>query len=297
MGDCMKNFEYVTKCLLILNRELIPYIYMTLYETYKENWWEEGVIKLLSPSRRKNLPLDGEKEGLLNSLDLLVCLIVLDKNWITIYKNKMSKESNALIKEAILIRNKWAHSGISDFSDNDTSYMLDTLSGLIKEISPQYKSVDIIDHIQNENILNKITIPIDEKMFKSLIIKKPVNRTYDIKFNDDRIIFEEMMIVAYAPALLLTLGYKAIRKAIIDKPFHFRLVLNNGIIKGRKITFQCDSLEMLKFIKETDFLTKDGNQVILDFNCFPQVYANPAGEISGYYTKENKLWLEIGQTS
>lgn len=84
----------------------------------------------------------------------------------------MCKESRVWIKDAIEIRNRWAHIGINDFSNEDTKYMLHTLKNLVSDINPK-KGTGFFDELKIDDFLpRKIIVPIDHKALKSLILKK-----------------------------------------------------------------------------------------------------------------------------
>ncbi|MCL2001508.1 MAG: Swt1 family HEPN domain-containing protein, partial [Planctomycetes bacterium] len=131
------NHVHVTSGFRALLGALAPYIGQELANEFGENWWTEAVWGKLYGDQRRNLPESGEPAQLLASLDIQRCLFLFDIHWQQVFRKKLSVDHRNWEKELISIRNKLAHLGGQDFSDNDTWRALDTMSRLIEQIDPE----------------------------------------------------------------------------------------------------------------------------------------------------------------
>ena len=55
----------------------------------------------------------------LGSLDTARCLLLMDLNWNNLFRHKLSREHRTWVKELMATRNKWAHKGLLDMSEED----------------------------------------------------------------------------------------------------------------------------------------------------------------------------------
>lgn len=130
----MNNHEIVTKGFNILVRSLSVYIARELQIEFKDHWWQDGVMDALTFDQKRDLPAFGEWETLVDSLDIQRCLILFDRHWNNVFRRKLSMDNRTWAKELMGVRNKWAHTGGKDFSDNDTWRALDTMARLCEQI-------------------------------------------------------------------------------------------------------------------------------------------------------------------
>ena len=130
----MNNHEIVTKGFNILVRSLSVYIARELQIEFKDRWWQDGVMDTLTFDQKRDLPAFGEWETLVDSLDIQRCLILFDRHWNNVFRRKLSMDNRTWAKELMGVRNKWAHTGGKDFSDNDTWRALDTMARLCEQI-------------------------------------------------------------------------------------------------------------------------------------------------------------------
>ena len=130
----MNNHEIVTKGFNILVRSLSVYIARELQIEFKDHWWQDGVMDTLTFDQKRDLPAFGEWETLVDSLDIQRCLILFDRHWNNVFRRKLSMDNRTWAKELVGVRNKWAHTGGKDFSDNDTWRALDTMARLCEQI-------------------------------------------------------------------------------------------------------------------------------------------------------------------
>lgn len=134
----MENHAIITKGFSIIRDMLAPYIARELSLTFGSNiWWREGVMKILREEQKRNLPENGDLDMLTGSLDIAACLLLLDLHWQGVFKKKLSIDNRTWAKELVGFRNKTAHIGGKDFSDDDTWRALDTMSRLAEQIDTE----------------------------------------------------------------------------------------------------------------------------------------------------------------
>lgn len=133
----MENHVTVAKGFRILLKALAPYIVGELHSFFGASWWDNAVLGKLFDDQRRNLPPSGSREQLLNSLDIQRCLILFDLHWQLVFRRKLSVDHRTWAKELASVRNKLAHIGADDFSEDDTWRALDTMSRLCEQIDPE----------------------------------------------------------------------------------------------------------------------------------------------------------------
>ncbi|MHB8097029.1 MAG: DUF499 domain-containing protein [Erysipelotrichaceae bacterium] len=116
---------------------LTPYIITELKNEFGPNWWKEGILGILYEEQKRELPEDGQFEQLVNSLDIAKSLLIFDLHWQKIFRKKLSIDHRTWAKELSSFRNKLAHLGGEDFTDNDTWRALDTMSRLCEQLDPE----------------------------------------------------------------------------------------------------------------------------------------------------------------
>ena len=132
-----ENHNYINRGFTSLVKALAPYIARELETQYKADWWEKGVLLQLYGDQKRNLPETGEKEALINNLDIALCLLLLDVQWNNVFKRKLSIDHRNWVKELTGVRNKWAHRGTQDFDDDYTWRALDTMARLCEQIDAE----------------------------------------------------------------------------------------------------------------------------------------------------------------
>lgn len=134
----MENHATISKGFQILRDMLAPYIGRELGLEFGSNiWWREGVMKVLYEDQKRSLPESGDFATLTDSLDVFACLLLFDLHWQHVFKRKLSIDNRTWAKELVGFRNKMAHIGGKDFSDDDTWRALDTMSRLAEQIDPE----------------------------------------------------------------------------------------------------------------------------------------------------------------
>lgn len=145
----MNNHETVTKGFDILNGVLAPYIARELQRVYGAEWWNIGVYDKLYDEQKRGLPSYGNWQTLVDSLDVARCLLLLDVHWNEVFKRKLSIDHRTWVKELQGTRNKWAHIGGQDFSNDDTWRALDTMARLCEQLDAE--SAEEIRSLLREN--------------------------------------------------------------------------------------------------------------------------------------------------
>jgi len=131
------NHTQVSQGFRILLGVLAPYIARELGTEYGDGWWKTAVIDPLYDDQKRDLPLSGGWAKLVDSLDIARCLLLFDLHWQRVFRKKLSIDHRTWAKELVGVRNKLAHLGGEDFTDNDTWRALDTMSRLCEQIDPE----------------------------------------------------------------------------------------------------------------------------------------------------------------
>ncbi|MDD5805721.1 MAG: Swt1 family HEPN domain-containing protein, partial [Eggerthellales bacterium] len=132
------NLRLVTEGFNKLLEALSTYVAMELIRTYGDDrWWKDGVLDKLFEDQRRNLPLSGSYEELVDSLDVAACLLIMDVQWREVFRKKLPQDCRNYIMELKGTRNSWAHVGPQGFSDSDTARALDTMSRLCEQVDPE----------------------------------------------------------------------------------------------------------------------------------------------------------------
>ena len=130
-----ENNTLVQQAFRILHPQLAGYIAQELSREYKDGWWQEVLMTLNDQVR--DLPNGGDFAKLVDSLDIANCLRLFDRKWNDVFRRKLSLDYRTWAKELMGVRNKLAHIGGQDFSDDDTWRALDTISRLCEQIDPE----------------------------------------------------------------------------------------------------------------------------------------------------------------
>lgn len=132
----MENYLREAKGFDILLKSLVPYEVRELIREYGQDWWQLGVLDDLHENQRRDLPASGSFNELTDSLDVMAALRILDFQWGKVFRKNLPKDCRTWAIELKGTRNKWAHRGAQDISDNDTWRALDTMSRLCEQIDP-----------------------------------------------------------------------------------------------------------------------------------------------------------------
>ena len=119
--DYFSNHELVGRAMNVTLREILaPHVAQELAANYgANNWWHEGVLDVLYDYKKKNLPSTGDCAELADSLDIQLCLLLIEIHWRKIFSKKHSMNYLNWVRELKQIRNEWAHTNWKMF---DTRY-------------------------------------------------------------------------------------------------------------------------------------------------------------------------------
>jgi hypothetical protein len=131
------NHSQVSQGFRILLGSLAPYVARELGNDFGKDWWTTAVIDILYDDQKRDLPDSGDWAKLVDSLDIARCLLLFDLHWQRVFRKKLSIDHRTWAKELIGVRNKLAHLGGEDFSNDDTWRALDTMSRLCEQIDPE----------------------------------------------------------------------------------------------------------------------------------------------------------------
>ena len=134
MSASNTNHTRITQGFQFLLQVLSPYIARELRGVFGSVWWNTGVLDRLYDEQKRNLPRNGDDETLAASLDIYLCLLLLDLHWNEIFRKKLPMDCRTWAKELVGVRNRWAHMGNEDFNNDDTWRALDTMSRLCEQL-------------------------------------------------------------------------------------------------------------------------------------------------------------------
>ena len=132
-----QNHELISRGFHSLLKAFAPYVCAMLKAQYGENWWAEAVMGKLWEEQKRDIPVDGPENQLVESLDIQRCLILFDQYWNEVFRKRLSIDHRTWAKELMGVRNRLAHIGSQDFSDDDTWRALDTMSRLCEQLDAE----------------------------------------------------------------------------------------------------------------------------------------------------------------
>ncbi len=117
------------------------------------DWWNTGVISALSYQQRSTVLERGWTS--LSDLDVAALLRVLDQNWeLFRRRNLVSYEARNWLKEAISVRNRWAHGAPGSKPSAERAYRdLDTLALLVDAIAPGSVQAELLAAARSHALL------------------------------------------------------------------------------------------------------------------------------------------------
>jgi len=116
---------------------LAPYIALELSREFGRDWWNNAILDKLYDDQKRDLPNSGDWATLVDALDIQRSLLLFDLYWNQVFRKKLSIDHRTWAKELIGVRNKLAHLGGKDFSDDDTWRALDTMARLCEQLDPE----------------------------------------------------------------------------------------------------------------------------------------------------------------
>ncbi len=130
------NHVIISQGFRFLLESMAPYMARELGNEFGKDWWEDGVINVLYDDQKRDLPLTGDWAKLVDSLDIARCLLLFDLHWQKVFRKRLPIDCRTWSKELVGVRNKLAHLGGEDFSDDDTWRALDTMSRVCDQLDP-----------------------------------------------------------------------------------------------------------------------------------------------------------------
>ena len=131
------NHSIVAQGFRSLLGALAPYIALELSREFGKDWWSIAVIDKLYDDQKRDLPAAGDWGTLVDALDIQRCLLLFDLHWNQVFRKRLSIDHRTWAKELIGVRNRLAHIGGQDFSDDDTWRALDTMARLCEQLDPE----------------------------------------------------------------------------------------------------------------------------------------------------------------
>ena len=137
--DYFSNHDLVGKAMNVTLREILaPHVAQELSANYgANNWWSEGVLKVLYEHQKINLPPSGNYAELVYSLDIKLCLLLIEIHWRKIFSKKHSMNYLNWVRELKQIRNEWAHTNWKMFDSFYTTRALDTMLRLCEQLNDE----------------------------------------------------------------------------------------------------------------------------------------------------------------
>ena len=129
-----ENLDRVNQGFRVLVKILAPYVAQELQRQYKAGWWRDGVLKVLNDNQSRDLPTSGETAQMVDSLDIQRSLALIDLQWSTVFRTRMSNDQRNWVKELQNTRNKVAHAGSLDLNEDDAWRAVDTMARLSEHI-------------------------------------------------------------------------------------------------------------------------------------------------------------------
>ena len=123
-----ENYDFVQKGFRILLPMMSYYIGREMNRVYHGNWWQE-VLSTLGEKGR-DLPDTDDYGKQVDSLDIANCLRLIDWEWGSVFREKLSIDYRTWSKELMGVRNRAAHLGQQDMSERDAERAVDTMSRL-----------------------------------------------------------------------------------------------------------------------------------------------------------------------
>lgn len=134
MENNANNCDLLNKGFDLLLEALDPYVMRELTQAYGNDFWQVGVLSKLYDDQKRNLPVSGDYATLADSLDIALCLLLVDINWRDVFRLRLPQDCKNYVMELKGVRNKVAHRGMGGISDSDAWRALDTMSRLAEQI-------------------------------------------------------------------------------------------------------------------------------------------------------------------
>jgi len=135
----ISNHERIGKALNLLCQGLYLYVERQM-RTVHSDWLKVAISNLPEHQTSKRKVEDILRE------DVSALLIMMSKQWESVFKKKLGHAERSLVGELIEVRNKWAHQ--TRFSTDDTYRALDSITRLLKAVSAS--QIDTVEKHKQE---------------------------------------------------------------------------------------------------------------------------------------------------
>ncbi len=133
-----ENYTLVQEGFRLLLQVLAPYVSDKMKNQYHNDWWNQVIYKL--PQKYNDLPLYGDDEYLISSLDVAACLILMSREWKEVFDYDLDRKCRPWLNELVAVRNAISHIGIQDLDQHSAERALDTMVLLCNEIDEETAS-------------------------------------------------------------------------------------------------------------------------------------------------------------
>ena len=107
-----ENYFSVQEGFRLLLGAIAPYVCSEIKAVLRKDWWTE-VLNQLS-FKYTDLPLYGEDEELISSLDIAACLKLMNIEWRNVFDAVLDRQCRNYANELIAVRNHVSHIGTKD---------------------------------------------------------------------------------------------------------------------------------------------------------------------------------------
>lgn len=91
MENNANNCDLLNKGFDLLLEALDPYVMRELTQAYGNDFWQVGVLNKLYDDQKRNLPASGDYATLADSLDIALCLLLIDINWRDVFRLRLQE--------------------------------------------------------------------------------------------------------------------------------------------------------------------------------------------------------------
>ncbi|MGR8935733.1 MAG: Swt1 family HEPN domain-containing protein [Gammaproteobacteria bacterium] len=142
-----------TRPLEFLTHQLVQILKNTL-PVISPDWWESLVIKNLTFSQQTFAR--EQRQQSLEQLDLAALLRVVDQNWYDLSRQLgLNASARNWLKEAMTIRNRWAHAPAGSLDDDAIYRDLDTIERLLQAFGASAEVLGML-HQDKQSLMSKL---------------------------------------------------------------------------------------------------------------------------------------------
>lgn len=152
--------------LSLLNQQLLTLLSKTL-PVLSSDWWQSLVLEKLTFQQKTFVT--NQPASTLERLDLAALLRVADQNWYDIAnQNHFNREARNWLKEAQIIRNRWAHAPAEGLPDDMRYRDIDTIERLLQAFGTDSQALDSIKQ-EKQSLMRKLSA-VDAQSIQGIVI-------------------------------------------------------------------------------------------------------------------------------